>query len=134
MNSNNKAMETKRNENAATKLRKEEAISIAQTETENSELKAKENKENADKHDEEIKQKQDDVIKSQKEHLFQKYQLDLQQADHDLKKVDDEYQKELKIIDENFQYLKEKSAQYESDIKSLQKQREESFQKILQFA
>ena len=60
------------------------------------------------------------------------------QLDSDLKEIekqiDNEYQKELKIIDEKFQYLKEKSTQYESYIKNLQKLREESFQKMLQFA
>ena len=50
------------------------------------------------------------------------------------KQFEDDYQKELKILDDEFKHLKESNVQYESDIKDLQKKREESYQKMLQFA
>ena len=136
--SNHEAIERKTNEDNVAKLKKEEGIYSAHEQKDKGELKAKEYKGIADKSAEEIKRKDDDVCKSEKEDILHKYQLDLQQIDSDLEQVEtqinEEYQKQLKIIDENFQYLKEKTAQYECDIKSLQKQREESFQKMLQFA
>ena len=135
---NKNEIETKDEKIDAAESNKKETIRSYQETKENEELKAKQNKEDSEQSAKDIKQAEDDNNKLEKENLLKSYQFDLKQLDDELtkavKEMDEEYQKELDIIDENFKYLKEQSAKYESEIKSLQKQREESYKKMLEFA
>lgn len=137
-NLKNKAIEAKRKQTETAESTKKKAISIAQKTKEDGELQAKNDKEDSEESAKLTKETEDKNNKSHKESLFQKYQFDLKQLDdeltHEEKEIDDEYQKQLKIFDDEFQELKEQCAKQDADVKSLQKQREESFQQMLQFA
>ena len=119
---NNTAAEKKRDADAIAKFNKEKAISDAKEEKEADELKAKEKKANDDKSSTKIKTKEDATNESERKHLYQQYKERLQQKEKDLesieKQINEEYQKKISIIDQNFQYLKEKSAEVKSGIKN----------------
>ena len=123
--------------NKTAKCNKEASIFNAEEEKKAAELKAKENKENADKFTADIKMQEDRENKLQRDRLFQKYQVDTELIDKEFEKmkqqINDEYQKKLKLSNENLKHFKEKSTQYETDIENFQKQREESFKQMLSF-
>ena len=130
----NEAEKKKRDKDATDKLNKEKSISDLEIKRTNDELKAKEKKEEDDKSVEALKTEVNKANELKRNTLYQKYKEDLQEIETTLekteRKINIDYEENLKRINEELQNSKEKRAGYESAIKASQEKSKMSLEKI----
>ena len=133
---NSKALEDKEIKNATAEAKREKTRFDVRIEKETAEVEAKERKETSDETIKEIKAKEDEVNESRKTYLYHQYEKELQQLNENSlsieKRINNDCQENLRVIDENILYLKERIVECTSAVEANEERRMKAIQKICQ--